>query len=255
MLYWVAEQVSQLFGHYMTYRGYCQKNCSGPCTCATNWLSAWGENRALDIEQLMGQARQEISAFQFQHAQDLEAWQRWLWQNHFHQDYLDILHIDDLFWQLLDGVQSRETALKRLPKQVVVFTVLDLPPMQLQFLRRLGQYIDIFILHYNPSQEYWADSVDPLWKQQYDVRVKSRFIEKNPQASDADIAQFLINLPCILTLKRVSLAILYSPVGASRHVTILACWPIYLREMKGSGSMHLSMSFQTHCWGRSSPIF
>ncbi len=62
--------------------------------------------------------------------------------------------------------------------------------MQLQFLRRLGQYIDIFILHYNPSQEYWADSVDPLWKQQYDVRVKSRFIEKNPQASDADIAQF-----------------------------------------------------------------
>lgn len=190
MLYWVAEQVSQLFGHYMTYRGYCQKNCSGPCTCATNWLSAWGENRALDIEQLMGQARQEISAFQFQHAQDLEAWQRWLWQNHFHQDYLDILNIDDLFWQLLDGAQSRETALQRLPKQVVVFTVLDLPPMQLQFLRRLGQYIDIFILHYNPSQEYWADSVDPLWKQQYDVRVKSRFIEKNPQASDADIAQF-----------------------------------------------------------------
>lgn len=133
MLYWVAEQVSQLFGHYMTYRGYCQKNCSGPCTCATNWLSAWGENRALDIEQLMGQARQEISAFQFQHAQDLEAWQRWLWQNHFHQDYLDILNIDDLFWQLLDGAQSRETALQRLPKQVVVFTVLDLPPMQLQF--------------------------------------------------------------------------------------------------------------------------
>ena len=27
MLYWVAEQVSRLFSHYMEYRGHCQKNC------------------------------------------------------------------------------------------------------------------------------------------------------------------------------------------------------------------------------------
>ncbi|RSR07066.1 hypothetical protein EA686_30650, partial [Acinetobacter baumannii] len=70
------------------------------------------------------------------------------------------------------------------------FTLLDLPPSQLQFLRRLGQYIDVLILHYNPSQEYWADSVDPLWKQRYDLGVKERFIAKNPQATDAEIAEF-----------------------------------------------------------------
>lgn len=59
----------------------------------------------------------------------------------------------------------------------------------------MGQYIDIYILHYNPSQEYWADSVDPNWKARYDVRVKERFIAKYEQqnkskASDADIEKF-----------------------------------------------------------------
>ncbi len=71
-----------------------------------------------------------------------------------------------------------------------MFTVLDLPPKQLEFLHRLGQYLEIFIFHYNPSQEYWADSVDPNWKARYDARVKQRFIEKNPNANDAEIQQF-----------------------------------------------------------------
>lgn len=190
MLYWVAEQVSQLFSNYMIYRGHCQKNCAGNCGCASNWLSAWGDNRELDIEQLIVQGNKEISAFQLQQAQELEAWQRWLWHRYFHQDFLDIQNIDDLFWQVLEQPQTRDIALKRLPKQIVIFTLLDLPPSQLQFLRRLGQYLDVLILHYNPSQEYWADSVDPLWKQRYDVRVKQRFIEKNPAATDVDIAQF-----------------------------------------------------------------
>ncbi len=50
----------------------------------------------------------------------------------------------------------------------MVFSLLELPPSQLDFLRRLGQYIDIYIFHFNPSQEYWADSVDPDWKARYD---------------------------------------------------------------------------------------
>ena len=71
-----------------------------------------------------------------------------------------------------------------------IFTILDLPPSQLQFLRRLGQYLDVVILHYNPSQEYWADSVDPLWKQRYDLGVKERFVAQNPKATDAQINTF-----------------------------------------------------------------
>lgn len=92
--------------------------------------------------------------------------------------------------ETLDHPETRKAALKKLPQQLLIFTLLDLPPMQLEFLRRLGQYLDIYILHYNPSQEYWADSVDPNWKARYDLRVKERFIAKNPKASDADIEQF-----------------------------------------------------------------
>ena len=58
------------------------------------------------------------------------------------------------------------------------------------FRSRLGQYLDVVILHYNPSQEYWADSVDPLWKQRYDLGVKERFIAKNPKATDEEITAF-----------------------------------------------------------------
>jgi len=160
MLYWIAEQVSQLFSNYMIYRGHCQRACQGNCICTGNWLSAWGQNRALDIEQLISKTDQETSAFTLNQTQQLEAWQRWLWQNYFHDDFLEIQGIDADFWQLLDNEQTRQQALAQLPNQVIVFTILDLPPSQLQFLRRLGQYLDVVILHYNPSQEYWADSVE-----------------------------------------------------------------------------------------------
>jgi exodeoxyribonuclease V gamma subunit len=190
MLYWVAEQVSQLFSNYMIYRGHCQRGCQSNCTCAGNWLATWGQNKALNIEQLIAQTDQQTSAFSLQQTEQLEAWQRWLWQNYFHDDFVEIQSIDADFWQLLDDQQTRPRALAQLPSQVIVFTILDLPPSQLQFLRRLGQYLDVVILHYNPSQEYWADSVDPLWKKRYDLGVKERYIAKHPNASDADIAAF-----------------------------------------------------------------
>lgn len=190
MLYWVAEQVSQLFNNYMIYRGHCQRGCQSNCTCAGNWLATWGQNKALNIEQLIAHTDQPTSAFSLQQTEQLEAWQRWLWQNYFHDDFVEIQSIDADFWQLLDNEQTRSRALAQLPSQVVVFTILDLPPSQLQFLRRLGQYLDVVILHYNPSQEYWADSVDPLWKKRYDLGVKERYIAKHPHASDADITAF-----------------------------------------------------------------
>ncbi|MFV5423336.1 exodeoxyribonuclease V subunit gamma, partial [Acinetobacter baumannii] len=190
MLYWVAEQVADLFSNYMVYRGQCQRGCENMCTCPNNWLAAWGQGRSLDIEKYIAHKDKEVSAFTLQQTQELERWQRWLWQQHFHDDFMQMQQIDELFWQELEHPERQKKALSRLPQQIVIFTLLDLPPSQLQFLRRLGQYIDVLILHYNPSQEYWADSVDPLWKQRYDLGVKERFIAKNPQATDAEIADF-----------------------------------------------------------------
>ena len=190
MLYWVAEQVSLLFNYYMVYRGQCQRGCRDLCTCPSNWLGQWGRGQALNIEQQFPKTDQQVSAFRLAQAQELEQWQRWLWMHIFHEDFAEMQMIDTLFWQVFDHPQLREDALKNLPEKIVVFTLLELPPQQLNFLRRLGQYLDVIILHYNPSQEYWADSVDPNWKKRYDLGVKARFIEKNPKATDADLQHF-----------------------------------------------------------------
>ena len=192
MLYWVSEQVSKLFSHYMLYRADCVRGCpqNQACQCPSNWLAQWGRGEALNLEQQFFKTNQQISAFTLNQAQELENWQRWLWQHTFHDDFIEMQSIDADFWHVMEDVQQRPHALKKLPSQLIVFTLLDLPPSQLQFLRRLGQYLDVVILHYNPSQEYWADSVDPNWKKQYDLRVKERFIGKNPNATDADIQKF-----------------------------------------------------------------
>ncbi|AOA57170.1 exodeoxyribonuclease V subunit gamma [Acinetobacter larvae] len=191
MLYWIAEQLAQLFTHYMVYRGECQADCpTGQCRCRGNWLAAWSRDQALNVEQLLNVSEHADAAYQLEQAQQLEAWQRWLWQQGFAQDFAEILAVDQAFWATLDDPQQRNDALAQLPAQVVVFTLLELPPNQLKFLRRLGQYIDVYILHYNPSQEYWADSVDPLWKKQYDLGVKQRYLQQHPQASAAELAAF-----------------------------------------------------------------
>lgn len=194
MLYWVSEQVSKLFSNYMQYRGDCLRGCQqnqgDVCTCPNNWLGQWGQGQELDLEQQFFKTNQQVSAFTLNQAQQLERWQRWLWQHTFHEDFIEMQSIDADFWQVMDDPERRQKALKKLPSRLIVFTLLDLPPSQLQFLRRLGQYLDVVILHYNPSQEYWADSVDPNWKKQYDLRVKERFITKHPKATDADIQKF-----------------------------------------------------------------
>ncbi|MBU3847185.1 MAG: exodeoxyribonuclease V subunit gamma [Candidatus Acinetobacter avistercoris] len=190
MLYWVSEQVSKLFANYMQYRGDCLKNCEGLCRCPSNWLAQWGANQHLDIEHLFPLNSDQDQSFKFNQAQELEQWQRWLWQHTFHDDFIEMQSIDTEFWAIMDDEHKRVDVLSSLPTQVIVFTLLELPPAQLQFLRRLGQYLDVLILHYNPSQEYWADSVDPNWKKRYDLSVKERFIAKNPKATDEEIEQF-----------------------------------------------------------------
>lgn len=207
MLYWVAEQVGQLFNNYMEYRGYCfKKHEKGEaCQCGNNWLNQWGNDQSIDIEKNFFYAaplfpgldsqeeqaqHQAMSEFTKAQALNLETWQRWLWKNEFHADFELMQGIDDDFWALIENPETRAAALKALPEQVVLFTVLDLPPSQLSFLRRLGQYVDVLILHFNPSQEYWADTVDANWKKQYEVKLKQRFQEKHPEANTEQIEAF-----------------------------------------------------------------
>ena len=191
MAYWVAEQLSKLFSHYMTYRAYCSSpSCGAHCVCKSNWLNVWGRGEHLKVETLFSQKEIDIPPFQLAQAQELEQWQAWLWQDVFHQDFQKVEKIDRRFWADLTHPEQGAKARVQLPQRIIVFTLLDLAPSQLNFLRRLGQYIDILVFHYNPSQEYWADSVDPRWKKTYNVGVKQRFVEKKQKLNpEKDVKQ------------------------------------------------------------------
>lgn len=171
MLYWVADQTSRLFTNYIIYRGECVGGCGEVCTCPQNWLAAWDKNKAIAVEQRLRRNAEEkpledVVAYQLAQAMQLEAWQRYLWRALFAEKFRAIQAIDNKFWQVLLAGQGG----RQLPQQIYVFTLLELPPSQLNFLRRLAQYVDIAIFHYTPSQEYWADSVDPKWKASYALK-------------------------------------------------------------------------------------
>ncbi|OUY08885.1 hypothetical protein CAP51_04525 [Acinetobacter populi] len=176
MLYWISDQTSRLFANYIIYRGQCLNGCKPPCHCRQNWLSFWGNDEALNIEKWIRQPEKEIQQSQphvvehaIAQAQSLEAWQRFIWKNEFAKDFADMQKIDTDFWDALKG-QDAALYINRLPKQIYLFTLLELPPSQLFFLRQLAQYISVQIFHYTPSQEYWADSVDPKWKAKYALK-------------------------------------------------------------------------------------
>lgn len=176
MLYWVADQTSRLFANYMIYRGECVQGCVAQCVCRQNWLSYWGQNKPLKIDSWIRTPEKEILESQpevkdqlIAQASQLEEWQRFIWHAQFAEDFAEMQNIDREFWQIIEGAEGYLHQAK-LPKTIYVFTLLELPPAQLYFLRRLAQYISVKVYHYSASQEYWADSVDPKWKAKYALK-------------------------------------------------------------------------------------
>ena len=183
-LFWLADHVSRLFANYVIYRGQCVSNCQGQCRCRQNWLAAWGNNQSIDLKKNLkfedrpkSSDSVQVEAIEFhelnqtqktndrlyplQQAMALERWQRFLWLEIFAQDYAAIQALENEFWHRL-----QQGYVSGLPKQVYVFTIQQLAPSQLNFLRRLGQYCTVIIFNYTPTQEYWADSVDPRWQRE-----------------------------------------------------------------------------------------
>lgn len=220
MQYWLAEQTAKVFQDYMQYRGQCLGQCDAQhnsqvnpppqaaqflsvskCHCQSNWLAQWGRGETLPLEQLLPSATQQQLEQVLPDVAALEAWQALIWRKLFHADWLEIQRIDQQFWQSLNGIDA-DLARQRLPQQLSVFTLTTLAPSQLQFLRQLAQYIDITVLYFNPSQEYWADTVDPNWKKQYDLSVQKRYLDQHPNATDQDLAQFLQDFTLLFNAER-----------------------------------------------------
>ncbi len=78
-------------------------------------------------------------------------WQGKLWQ-HLHQQSPynpnELMRIAD---------QQLPQKVELLPKRISFFGINAMPPMWLNFLERLGQYVDIHFFHLNPCADFWGD--------------------------------------------------------------------------------------------------
>lgn len=142
---WVlSSQIAQVFAGYVTYR--------------VDWLRVWGQGEFLNLAVLC----KDKPEWLIERYAEMQIWQAWLWKNLFKEVFEQRELEVTRFWSALKADPSLT---KKLPRSVTIFTVIQLPPAELMFLRQLAQYVDVALLHYNPSQEYWADLVDARWLQ------------------------------------------------------------------------------------------
>lgn len=131
MRFELAERCARLFDQYLTYRPH--------------WLARWAEGgtiAGLDAE-----------------GRDDEAWQSELWRRLVRALGVGAEHPSHVFLRALETRGSAAAA--GLPARVEVFCVPALPPLYLELLLRLGQWIDLRLYVLNPCREYWFEIVAP----------------------------------------------------------------------------------------------
>lgn len=162
-LWQLATDLARVFSRYLTHRD--------------NWLTQWSKDESLNIDAMIkekdalserfDQYATDTPPWLSAHYSELEAAQRHLWHHLFAGVHQHRVAIETLFWQALDDNQANERA--ALPKTLRIFTIQQLPQSELDFLQRLSRYIDITLLHYNPSKLFWADIVDKVWLQRQKI--------------------------------------------------------------------------------------
>ncbi len=139
-LWTIATETAKCLHTYMLYR--------------PDWLQAWQKGNAIaDIASQCAASKQA-------QAISIEGWQRYLWQLLFADAYAARQALQQQFWQTLNNNNHKAS---RLPKQLFLFCPQQLSPSELAFIHQLAGFTTIYFYHFNPSQEYWADVVDPKW--------------------------------------------------------------------------------------------
>nr|WP_323807533.1 exodeoxyribonuclease V subunit gamma [Psychrobacter phenylpyruvicus] len=145
----LASDLARVFNRYLTHR--------------EDWLSLWSQNKPLNVETLIKE-KDELSlrfdkyarvtpGWLVDHYVELETAQRYLWSQLFavHQYRAQL---EKTFWKALESNKADEQ--DQLPKVLRIFTIQQLPQTELDFLQRLSRYMDIILLHYNPSKLFWG---------------------------------------------------------------------------------------------------
>ena len=166
-LWSLASDFSRVFSRYLTHRD--------------DWLTLWSQDKAVDVNELIAKKDELAQVFNnsesttpewlVAHYVELEAAQRHLWRLLFAAVYEHRSAIEARFWQIMaaDSAASGVDIKSVLPSQLHIFTIQQLPQSELDFLQQLSLYCDITLLHYNPSQLFWADIVDKQWLQRQQV--------------------------------------------------------------------------------------
>lgn len=170
-LWSLATDFSRVFSRYLTHR--------------EDWLRLWSDNKAVDVAAMIADKDKLNMDFDkhagltpewlVAHYTELEAAQRHLWRLLFASVYEHRATIETRFWQIIENTDSYLVADNGmdiqaiLPRQLHIFTIQQLPQNELNFLQRLSKHINITLLHYNPSQLFWADIVDKQWLQRQQV--------------------------------------------------------------------------------------
>ncbi|MFZ3142967.1 exodeoxyribonuclease V subunit gamma [Psychrobacter glacincola] len=155
----LASDLARVFNRYLTHR--------------EDWLALWSHNKPLTVDELI--ADKDALSLRFDkyargtpewlvaHYVELEIAQRYLWAHLFADVHQYRVALENIFWSALKDNKANERA--QLPKVLRIFTIQQLPQTELDFLQHLSQYMDITLLHYNPSKLFWADIVDKSWLQ------------------------------------------------------------------------------------------
>ncbi len=159
----LASDLARVFNRYLTHR--------------EDWLALWSNNEPLNVDELI--ADKDALSLRFdkyargtpewlvEHYVELEVGQRFLWSHLFADVHLHRVALERAFWSALKGNKANER--DQLPAILRIFTIQQLPQTELDFLQRLSQYMNITLLHYNPSKLFWADIVDKSWLQRQQI--------------------------------------------------------------------------------------
>ncbi len=130
----LAKRVTQVFEHYITYR--------------PDWLSAWSDGQRIPAE-LAPDKRED------------EAWQAALWRQITGELGIHRQHPSVAFFEKVAALGANATSQYGLPSVAHLFCLPTIPPLYLDILRHLSQWVDIRVYALNPCQEYWFEIVDP----------------------------------------------------------------------------------------------
>ncbi|WP_440464305.1 exodeoxyribonuclease V subunit gamma [Psychrobacter sp. ASPA161_6] len=159
----LASDLARVFNRYLTHR--------------EDWLALWSHNKPLNVDELI--ADKDALSLRFdkyargtpewlvEHYVELEIAQRFLWSHLFADVHLHRVALERAFWSALKNNKANER--DQLPTILRIFTIQQLPQTELDFLQRLSQYMNITLLHYNPSKLFWADIVDKSWLQRQQI--------------------------------------------------------------------------------------